>query len=273
MTFDAGRSPIFNHAGALDASPAYYDAVRKWSNAIVGYFLAGIPDAERARSAQVNLAELTDYVAGLFSARRARPQADLVSHLVALEQRGVLTKEEAQVTAAAVLLDGHEPVANLTANGAITFVRHPDQLRLVRDDPTLWAEAIDEVLRYEPPFQYAARRAATSMRVRDRDIAENDRILLVLGAANRDPEQFRDPDRFDIRRRVERHCAFGFGSHFCVGASLGRLTAMTALRELLGGDLVPGVSVPVEWRHSPGLRGVRSLTVAWSRWERRAPRP
>jgi pimeloyl-[acyl-carrier protein] synthase len=163
-----------------------------------------------------------------------------------------------------LLTAGHETTTNLIGNGLLTLLRHPDQLERLRADPSLMPTAIEEMLRFESPLQRNPRRVAVDLELRGQALRRGDFVLQVLGAANRDPAQFPDPDRFDVGRRTNAHVAFGFGVHFCLGAPLARLEGGiaigTVLRRMPGLRLAAG---DVRWQRSPLLRGLEALPLAF----------
>jgi cytochrome P450 len=165
---------------------------------------------------------------------------------------------------AGLLFAGHETTTNLIGNGVLTLLRHPEQMQRLRDDPALIESAVEEMLRYESPVQWIARRAKEPLEIGGRRIATGQLVGLFLGAANRDPAQFPDPDRFDVARREGRHLAFAHGIHFCLGAALARLEGQiaigTLLRRLPELRLAPG---PVEWRENFSMRGLQDLRVTF----------
>src|SRR5205823_5982617 len=128
---------------------------------------------------------------------------------------------------------GHETTTNLLGNGLLALLRYPEQLGILRDEPERAPEAIEELLRYDSPVQFTGRQAREELAIGGRTVSEGDFVLLLLGAANRDPAQFPDPDRLDVTRREVRHLAFAHGPHFCLGAPLARMEGEIALRTLL----------------------------------------
>ncbi|MFB8003345.1 cytochrome P450 [Nocardia sp. NPDC056000] len=174
--------------------------------------------------------ELHDYFEELVRHRRTRPGEDLLSALIAAEESGdALTHGELIATCALLLIAGHETTVNLIANTALTLLRHRYHLAILRTAPAFVTSVIEESLRYDPPVQLVPRIAREAIALPDIDIAAGDLVVLLLAAANRDPEVFPDPHRFDPARG-DRHLAFGLGQHFCLGAPLARLEAAVALR-------------------------------------------
>src|ERR1051325_7091970 len=162
------------------------------------------------------------------------------------------------------MVGGQETTTNLIGNGLLTLLRYPAEMQRLRDDPELIPSAVEELLRYESPSQHTARLARTDVELGGRKIRKRDAVIAVMGAANRDPERFPDPDRLDLSRQPNRHVAFGWAAHFCFGAPLARLEGAigfaTLLRRLPDVRLEAGV---LEWRENLGLRGLKSLPVAF----------
>ena len=222
------------------------------------------PDAlERQREAGNAFAQ---YFRDLITRRRSRPAADLLSDLIEVEEQGDrLTEDELVSTCIFLLAAGHETTVNLLSGGLLALLRHPDQLALLRNDQSLARGAVEELLRYDAPVQYAVRVAREDVDVGVRTIAAGRQVLALLGSANRDPDAFPDPDRLDITRRDNRHIAFGFGIHFCLGAPLARIEGETAFRALVSRfRRIELLTEAPEYKENITLRGLRSLRVALS---------
>src|SRR5207247_2406172 len=236
--------------------------IRRWSSDVARSLDAiGLPSAievvARGRAAR---RVLGDYFRRLLPERRRRPQDDLLSLLIAAEEAGdTLSEGELLATCVLLFIAGHETTVNLIGNGLLALLRHPDQLGRLRDDPALIQSAVEELLRYDSPVQRTARITTTDVEVDGRTLAKGSMVVAAIGAANRDPAHFPDPDRLDITRRDNRHIAFGFGIHFCLGAPLARLEGQIALGTLL--------------RERPGLAGDAppSRRETWPLRRRRAP--
>src|SRR5215475_13583891 len=221
---------------------------------------AEIDEANAGNAAQV------EYFRSLFELRRRQPGDDLTSELVqAEEEGGKLSNEE--LTANIILLfgAGHETTVNLIGNGVLALHRNPDQLQLLQGNPALIANAIEEFLRYDSSVQLTGRTALEPVTVGGTDVAEGDTVLCLLGAANRDPAAYDDPDRLDITRQNIRPLSFGGGIHFCLGAQLARIEAEVAIATLL--RRLPGLRLDdpehPEWRPTFVLRGLNRLPASW----------
>jgi cytochrome P450 len=220
------------------------------------------------RSVERNLAELDTWFRGHLRRLRRDPGDDLLSTLVtsADDDGSGLTEDELVSTAALVFGAGFETTVNLIGNGTALLFASPDQRRLLAEDPSLWSNAVDEMLRLESPVQRTGRRVVRDTTVRGVQLSEGDLVLLVLAAANRDPEVFAEPHAFDVTRANARdHVAFSSGIHFCLGAALARMEGEVALRALFERfpDLAPaGIG---SRRGTIILRGYESLPVVLGR--------
>jgi len=170
------------------------------------------------------------------------------------------------------MVGGQETTTNLIGNGVLTLLRHPAELVRLRDDPSLIAPAIEELLRFESPSQHTARLAPEDTVLGGQQIRRRQAVIAVMAAGNRDPERFRDPDRLDLMRPDNRHLAFGWAAHFCFGAPLARLEGQiavsTLLRRLREVRLEP---LPLAWRTNLGLRGLTALPIRFATDVRGAP--
>jgi pimeloyl-[acyl-carrier protein] synthase len=223
------------------------------------------PDSDVARRSDAARSALTAYFRELIAERRASPRADLLSGLIAAEEVGDrLREDELLATCILLLVAGHETTVNLIGNGTLALLRHRDQLRRLREDPGLIASAVEELLRYDGPVQRTARVSGEDVAIASRTIAKGELVMPFIGAADRDPAQFPDPDRLDIARTDNRHIAFGWGIHFCLGAPLARLEGQIALNTLV--RRLPKLALATdkpEYRESLTLRGLSTLPVCF----------
>ena len=219
-----------------------------------------IERGNRAREA------LADYFRTLISERRARPRADLLSALVAVEEEGDrLSEPELIATIILLFVAGHETTVNLIGNGLLALLRHPAELARLREDPALAASAVEELLRYDGPVQRTGRIAGEDLEIGGKRIEKGQMVLAMIGAANRDPAHFPEPDRLDLGRGDNRHLAFGWGIHFCLGAPLARVEAQITFTSLL--RRLPGLRLAtdtLEWRDTAVLRGLKALPVSFT---------
>ncbi|MFF8941611.1 cytochrome P450 [Streptomyces sp. NPDC014864] len=222
-------------------------------------------DADFRRTAQEARMQLGMYLTGLVEQRTKEPRDDMLSDLATGHgSDGTLSMMEVLSTAVLLLIAGHETTVNLITNGMLTLLRHPEVLGRLRKDPGLSVRIVEELLRYEPPVQLVPQRTCVAdVELRGVTIPKGSRIWLVLGAGNRDPERFQDPDRFDPDRPDIQHLGFGSGIHSCFGAPLARLETQIALAELArrldGARLVED---PPPYRRNAVLRGPRHLQIA-----------
>jgi cytochrome P450 len=209
------------------------------------------------------IAGFTEYFGGLVQQRRADPTDDLLSGLIVAEERGQrLTWEELFSTIILLYLAGHETTVNLIGNGTLALLQHPDQLRRLRDDPTLGRSAVEELLRYESPVHVTARIATTDLQVAGVPITAGEQVVVLVAAANHDPEVFADPDDLDLGRPDNRHLSFSAGMHYCLGAALARLEGEMAFGALLRRfPRLELVDPHPHFREHLVLRGLRKLDL------------
>src|SRR5579859_2496780 len=194
---------------------------------------------------------------------KRHPREGLINSLITAEIDGDrLSEEEVIANIIVTMVGGQETTTNLIGNGLLTLLRHPDQMAKLRGDLSLIPSAVEEMLRFESPSQHTARLTPADRQLGGKPIRQRQAVIAVMAAANRDPERFPDPDRFDITRPDNRHLAFGYAAHFCFGAPLARVEGQIAfehmLRRLRNLRLEPQKLV---WRTNLGLRGLKSLRV------------
>ncbi|MDQ2881254.1 MAG: cytochrome P450 [Actinomycetota bacterium] len=185
------------------------------------------------RRSELGIAALQQWMLGHFSDVRRARRDDVLSALVTAHDQGNLTIDELSSIAMLVLAAGFETTVNLLGNGAVALMRHPEQLDVLRAQPQRWAGAVEEILRYESPVQRTGRVALRDTEVAGRPVKAGSLIILLLGGANRDPEIFPDPHRFDVQRpEADQNVAFSSGIHYCIGAALARLEGEVGLQTL-----------------------------------------
>jgi len=265
---------------------------KKWSDdlfAILGT-VRHKPSDLLERAAQ-SLNEMTDYVKNLSHKRRESPQDDLLTALLSVTEddhlacphphdsaslqatgelireqdayaSSTLTEEELVANINILLSTGHETTTHMIGNGLLALLQYPDQLRKLQAQTSLLAPTIEEMLRYDNPVQITYRSALEAANIKGKQIRKGDLVNTILGSANRDPERFSNPDRFDIIRNEGRHLGFGVGIHFCIGAPLVRLEAEIVFETIL--RRFPKISLAtesLEWQEHPIFRGLKSLRV------------
>jgi pimeloyl-[acyl-carrier protein] synthase len=254
-------------AEMLGLPPSDHRQLKSWSAkfaAILGNFQHNpdeLPETLR------NLDEMCAYFRDAIRDECRVPKGGLIHAMLSAELDGHFLKED-DVIANCVLLmvGGQETTPNLIGNGVLSLLRNPDQERLLRCNPQLLPLAVEELLRFESPSQHTTRLARSDVTIGHSRIASGQSVIAVMGAANRDPERFPEPDRLDITRRENKHLAFGAGGHFCFGAPLARMEGEIAFATLLRD--VPEFALPsepLEWRNNTGLRGLSRLPITFGR--------
>lgn len=254
-------------AELLGVPSADRERFRSWSAdlaAVGGLVRMAADRADRVRRARESGEELNAYFRDIVRERRRSPRDDLVSRLTTVDTgERVLDETEIVDTCVLLLFAGHETTTNLVGNGVLALLRHPDELGRLRADPNLIGAAVEELLRYDSPVQARVRVARHDVELGGRRIAAGDRVMALLGAANRDPDRFLDPDRLDLSRPDNRHLSFGYGIHFCTGAALARLEGAVAIGSLVRRFLrLELEQTALGWRKTLTLRGLTALPVA-----------
>jgi cytochrome P450 len=221
--------------------------------------LDGRTVARAGRAAQ----EFWLYINRQIATRREQPEDDLLTALLEAEEEGDrLTRKELVANCAFLLIAGHETTTNLIGIALLALIHNPDQAARIRDDPDLAESAVEELLRYDGPVQLLHRSAARDTTLRGHTIAAGDVVLLLLGAANRDPARFEEPDVLDVSRPENRHLALGGGPHYCLGNALARMETAIALPALLQRLADIRISEPeLRYRPTIALRGLESLRL------------
>ena len=259
----AGVLPAIITAEMLGVPASDWAQLKQWANdfgQVFGYFQL---NPGKAAPVQQAIEEMTLYFRAAIREAARRPNEGLVCSLVQAEIDGArLSEEEVIANSIIILLGGQSTVINMIGNGLLNLLRHPAELDRLRQDPSLMPAALEELLRFDGPSQYVVRKAHEDTVLGGNTIRTGQSVIVGVAAANRDPERFPDPDRFDIDRKDNRHLAFGWAAHFCFGAALARIEGQIALLTLI--TRLPGLALedlaPV-WRDHLGVRGVRALPL------------
>jgi len=265
-TFDVIREiayplPVIIIAEMLGIPPEDREQFKHWSDEMaLSVGMANEGEQRRARDAQRALRE---YIIPILQERRREPREDLLSALVAAEEDGdKLSLMEVHSTIALILVAGNETTTNLIGNGLLALMRHPDQIDRLRARPDMIGTAVEELLRYDSPVQGTSRHVPEDAEINGHAVRAGEELLLLIGAANRDPEQYKDPDTLDIGRADNKHLSFGNGIHYCLGAPLARIEGPAAIHALV--QRFPNIRLATEkldWGDNIVLRGLRSLPV------------
>jgi hypothetical protein len=259
--------PVIVICEMLGVPVADHERFRGWSLDLARGLDATLlgPQSDVALRASDSRRALADYFRELIAERRDSPRGDLLSALIAAEEAGdKLSENELLATCILILVAGHETTVNLLGNGTLALLRHPEQLRLLRDSPGVIGTAVEELLRYDGPVQRTARVPSADATIDGRKIEAGEMVMPFIGAADRDPAHFPDPDRLDLARADNRHVAFGMGIHFCLGAPLARLEGQLAINTMV--HRFPKLSLATDrpqYRQSLTLRGLTSLPVTF----------
>ncbi|MCG6134396.1 MAG: cytochrome P450 [Nostoc sp. LLA-1] len=258
--------PAIVIAQMLGANYEDREQFKKWSSDLARFFGMFRMNTEILTSAKNSVREMKEYFRIILEERRCQPQDDLISSLIFAQKKENLVDDEEIISNCVFLtFAGHETTTNLIANGLLALLENPSQMQLLKDNPSLITTAVEEFLRYDSPVQRQARIAVTDLEIGGKQISQGQRIFLVIGAANRDPEQFLDPDKLDITRPENPHLAFGKGTHFCLGASLGRLEAQISIKTVIKRLSSLRLNTDqIEWHENPSLRGMKSMPVAFN---------
>jgi cytochrome P450 len=242
------------------------DRFREWSD----WMVRPVSAADELGRFVAAMEEFASYLLALFEERRRDPGADLISALVSVQDSGdALSEQELSSMVALLIVAGHETTVSLIGNATLALLRHPEQVAALERDPALLPRAVEELIRYDGPVERTLTRwASVDVELRGRTIRRGEMVIVLLGAADRDPDRFDAPDTLEITaERDARHLGFGRGSHFCLGAPLARLEAEIALGTLL--RRLPGLRLAVaeddlRWRAVPLFRSLVSLPVRWN---------
>jgi cytochrome P450 len=261
----SGALPVIVIAEMLGVESEHRLDFKRWSDNVVLGTSRPTDEAARAQVRASN-AEMRTYFEQAIADRRKTPREDLLTVLVqAEEERQTLTSDEVLAMAMLILLAGNETTMNLLSNTALALQAHPADLARISREHVLIPQLIEEMLRYDSPVQIVFRRTTEAVELSGRTIPPNSVVFILIGSANRDERKFPDPDRFDLSRDPSEHLAFGFGTHFCLGAQLARLEAKVALEELFAS--CPPFTTDlhrVERIKSVLLRGIKHLPMRFA---------
>lgn len=231
---------------------------QRWSHVMV--------DINEPSEYEEAMGEFLEYLEKLIEQKKNTPQNDLLSELIRAEENGdTLSKNELYGVIMLLIVAGHETTVNLIANGLLALLTHPDQLSLLKEQPHLMPQAIEEFLRYNGPVEFSTDRwASESFTFMGQKVSKGDHVIVSLASADHDPAIFSKPEEFDITREKSPHLAFGKGVHYCLGAPLARLEGEIALRVLL--EAFPHITLAcdqseLEWRQSIIIRGLKRLPI------------
>lgn len=251
--------PVIVIAEMLGVPPEDREQFNEWSN-VASLIVDPLLNEQQVRRVQQTVDEVFAYFEAIAEERRRDPKDDLVSALVTAEVDGErLDRDDLLVNLLLVLVAGNETTRNLIGNGTLALLRNPDELRRLRDDPSMLNAAIDEFLRFDSPVQIDSRIAREPIELRGKRIATGQRVLCLLGAANRDPQAFPDAHLLDVGRAAGNHLAFGRGIHYCLGSPLAKLEAQVVFEALLPRLEDLRLAEEPRFRDQVTLRGLESL--------------
>jgi cytochrome P450 len=262
LTGMAEELPVGVIAELLGVPDADRPLLRPWSNAIVKMYEYGRTTAIE-ETAERAAAEFVAYLRELAADRRRAPGEDLLSHLVSVRdaEGDRLTEDELVTTCILLLNAGHEATVNVSGNGLLALLTHPDQLARLRADPSLLPTAIEELMRFDSPLQLFERTATEDVEVGGVTVREGQKIAALLGAANHDPAVFAEPEALDVGRVDNPHISFGAGVHFCIGAPLARVELQASFGALLSRTSSLELGRPARRRPEFVIRGLAELPV------------
>lgn len=256
--------PVTVIAEMLGVPPEDRNIIKEYSHGLTNGLEPGF-DLGRITRANKAVQDFEDYLRPLVEERRKHGKNDLISALVSAEEQGdKLSMDELLGNCVLILVAGHETTVNLIGNSVLALLNNPDQMQMLKDQPSLCVTAVNEFLRYESPVQTVKRLAAQELQLHGEKIGAGDTLLLLLGSANRDPEHYQNADQLDITRADNKHLAFGTGIHHCLGSSLAEVEGQIAIGTLL--KRFPNLkmkSQKVEFKFPFTLRGPKELLVTF----------
>ncbi|MBL0062398.1 MAG: cytochrome P450 [bacterium] len=241
------------------------DDIKYWSEQIGLLFFIRADEPKRREIACEGITSFVNYLSPLVEERRQNPKDDMISILTEAEKQGILSSDEVIATTILLVFGGHETTTNLINNGTLAFVNNPDQWELLKADPSLAESAVEELLRYDTSVKATVRWAKNDIEIGGKLIKKDQRLLLALTAANRDPEIFPNPDKLDITRNPNVHVAFAHGIHVCVGGPLARLEAAETFRIMA--ERMPLAKLEanmLEYQPAIVSRALNEFPVSWA---------
>jgi cytochrome P450 len=262
----ASPAPAIVTAEMLGVPVADHEQLKDWSADFAEMLGNFQHNPDRFPKVLRSVESMCSYFRSAMHDQRLHPRDGLIQAMMAAEVDGArLTEEEIIANLIVTMVGGQETTTNLIGNGVLTLLRNPVELNRLRRDSSLIPSAVEELLRYESPSQHTARLAPADVEIGGKKIRKRQAVIAVMGAANRDPERFAEPDRLDIERKDNRHLAFGWAAHFCFGAALARLEGQIAFETMLRRlpNMAFDTTTPLVWRHNLGLRGLTALPVVF----------
>jgi pimeloyl-[acyl-carrier protein] synthase len=263
----AGPAPAIVTAELLGVPAADHTQLKEWSQDFAEMLGNFQHNPDRFPRVLRSVENLCTYFRSAMREQQTDPRDGLVQAMMSAEIEGArLTEEEIIANLIVTMVGGLETTTNLIGNGVLTLLRHPAELARLRADSSLIPSAVEELLRYESPSQHTARLAPADVELGGKRIRRRQAVIAVMGAGNRDPKRFPEPDLFDLTRKNNQHLAFGWAAHFCFGAALARLEGQIAFATIL--RRLPQLELNAQgalvWRHNLGLRGLTSLPVVFA---------
>jgi len=269
----AAPLPAIVTAEMLGVPTSDCDQLKQWSAdfaEVLGNFQHNPDGASRTLRC---VEEMTLYFREAMQGMKSHPREGLIHSFMSAEIDGDrLSEEEIIANCIVTMVGGQETTTNLIGNGVLSLLGNPVELKRLRADLSLIPSAVEELLRYESPSQHTARVAPRDTLLGGKRLRKGQAVIAVMGAGNRDPERFADPDRLDLSRADNRHLAFGWASHFCFGAALARIEGQLVFEAIARDTANLALeSGPIVWRENLGLRGLTSLRVTFDSVERGVP--
>jgi pimeloyl-[acyl-carrier protein] synthase len=257
--------PCIVTAEMLGLPVEHHEQLKSWSQDFAEMLGNFQHNPERAGRIAKSVEAMTAYFRSAMAEQREQLRSGLLgAFMTAQVEDDRLSDDEIIANVIVTMVGGQETTTNLIGNGMLSLLRHPQELERLRADPDLVPSAVEELLRFESPSQQTARLVPEDGLLGDKTVRKRQAVIAVMGAANRDPDRFPDPDRLDLTRGDNRHVAFGWGPHFCFGAALARIEGQVSFETLL--RRLPDLALeprPLTWRTNLGLRGLRALPLTF----------